>query len=268
MIETNKSNELLSRIGRKLPKLCAMLLEERSHDVVLPEDPADQWALFRALVNTRPPAPAPDGFLELQDVLLENILAYRGVTRLADIEPFGETPHIRLWRGDITTLATDAIVNAANSQMLGCFVPGHHCIDNAIHTFAGIQLRLECARMMEGQHYPEPTGVAKVTDAFNLPSRCVIHTVGPIAEEFATETDKALLANCYTACLDAAVKAGCKSIAFCCMSTGVFGFPRDEAAAIAVATVKDWLASHEQAIEVIFNVFTEKDRELYERSLF
>ena len=267
MIDTDKNHELLPRIERGLPNLCAMLLEERRQDAELPEDPADQWALFRALVNTRPPAPASNGFLELQDALLQDILAYRGVTRLADIPPIGEGSRIRLWRGDITTLAADAIVNAANSQMLGCFVPGHHCIDNAIHTFAGIQLRLECAHLMEKQGRPEPTGMAKVTDAFNLPSKCVIHTVGPIAEGFATDTDKALLANCYTSCLDAAVEAGCESIAFCCISTGVFGFPQDEAAAIAVTTVKDWLASQERAIEVVFNVFTEKDFTLYRKAL-
>ena len=263
MSETNQDSGLLSRNEQELPGLCSMLLDERGQDADLPESPADQWALFRALVNTRPPAPAPDGFLELQDALLQDILAYRGTTRLADIPPIGEASHIRLWRGDITTLATDAIVNAANSQMLGCFVPGHHCIDNAIHTFAGVQLRLECARMMEGQGHPEPTGMAKVTDAFNLPSRHVIHTVGPIAEGFATDTDKALLANCYTSCLDAAVDAGCESIAFCCISTGVFGFPQDEAAKIAVDKVMAWLDFHAAEIEVIFNVFLSADEHLY-----
>ena len=174
---------------------------------------------------------------------------------------------MRLWRGDITTLGVDAIVNAANSQMLGCFVPGHHCIDNAIHTFAGIQLRLECARLMEEQGYPEPTGMAKVTGAFNLPSKRIIHTVGPIACGEASDLDRALLANCYTACLDAALEAGCESIAPCCISTGVFGFPQDEAAHIAVATVDEWLDDHDNALDVVFNVFGETDERLYKALL-
>lgn len=262
-----QDNELLDWIEQTLPKLCAMLLEERAQSADVPDDAAGQWALFRALVNTRPPAAAPEEFLRLQDGLLQDILAFRGATRLEDIPPIGETPHIRLWRGDITTLSADAIVNAANSQMLGCFVPGHHCIDNAIHTFAGVQLRLRCAELMAEQGYSEPTGMAKVTEAFNLPSKRIIHTVGPIAEGFATETDKALLANCYTACLNAAVDSGCRSIAFCCISTGVFGFPQEEATSIAIATVKGWLATHDQSIEVVFNVFAEKDEKLYRKAL-
>lgn len=258
---------LLARIEQALPELCAMLLEERGQAPEVPNDPSEQWALFRALMNTRPPLDVSEGFLILQDSLLHDILAYRGTTQLDDIPPIGSDPRIRLWRGDITTLAADAIVNAANSQMLGCFVPGHHCIDNAIHTFAGVQLRLECARLMEAQGHPEPTGMAKVTDAFNLPSKHIIHTVGPIAEGYATDTDKALLANCYTACLDAALDAGCKSIAFCCISTGVFGFPQDEAAAIAVGTVRDWLHTNDHDMQVLFNVFTDRDQELYREFL-
>lgn len=151
--------------------------------------------------------------------------------------------------------------------MLGCFVPGHHCIDNAIYTFAGIQLRLECACLMEKQGYPEPTGMAKVADAFAMPCKQVVHTVGPIAEGFATESDRALLANCYMACLDAALHASCKSIAFCCISTGVFGFPQDEAARIAVSTVKGWLDSRGRDLDVVFNVFIDRDYELYEELL-
>lgn len=253
--------------SRNLQHLIRLLLMERGEDPVVPEGIEEQWRLFRALVNVRPPAPASDGFLRMQDEMLTGIIEHRGVTRPDDMEPVGSDDRIRLWRGDITTIATDAIVNAANSQMLGCFVPGHHCIDNAIHTFSGVQLRLECARLMEEQGYAEPTGMSKVTGAFNLPCEHIIHTVGPIAEGAVTESDRRLLANCYTACLDAAADIGCGSIAFCCISTGVFGFPQDEAAAIAVHAVRRWLDAHDSSMVVVFDVFSERDEELYRRSL-
>ena len=173
--------ELLQKIEEALPVAIGLLLEERDGAGDVPAGPQAQWDLFRALVNMRTPVPASEELIVSQNRLLQGILEYRGTATLDDIEPVEGRGSIRLWRGDITTLGVDAIVNAANSQMLGCFVPGHHCIDNAIHTFAGIQLRLECARLMEEQGYPEPTGMAKVTSAFNLPSRRIIHTVGPIA---------------------------------------------------------------------------------------
>lgn len=277
---TNKNlmdaSQLITRITAELPALLELLLAERGQvggaasratATDIPADAQEQWNLFRALVNTRPPVAASDELLSQQDALLQHILAYRGTTALADVPSLPGREGVRLWCGDITTLTTDGIVNAANSQMLGCFVPGHHCIDNAIHTFAGIQLRLECARLMDEQGYPEPTGMAKVTGAFNLPSKRVIHTVGPIAEGFASETDKALLANCYTSCLDAAADAGCKSLAFCCISTGVFGFPQDEAASIAVRAVDKWLARNSGVLEVVFNVFSARDEELYQKTL-
>ena len=255
-------------LAEQLPALTTLLLAERgrgSDD--LPADAQAQWDLFRALANTRPPMPASDELIARQDDLLQGIRAYRGVTHLEAIPPQGPDERLRLWRGDITTLAVDAIVNAANSQMLGCFVPGHHCIDNAIHTFAGLQLRLECARLMEAQGYPEPTGMAKVTGAYNLPSRHVIHTVGPIAEGRDTAVDRALLANCYTACLDAAADRGCASVAFCCISTGVFDFPPEAAAEVAVATVRAWLAEHAEPPTVVFNVFSADDEQIYRRLL-
>lgn len=260
--------ELPQRIEETLPAVIELLLEERDEANDIPEDSQAQWDLFRALVNTRPPIPASEGLIVLQDRLLQDILEYRGTMVLDDIEPVEGYGSMRLWRGDITTLGVGAIVNAANSQMLGCFVPGHHCIDNAIHTFAGIQLRLECARLMEEQGYPEPTGMAKVTSAFNLPSKRIIHTVGPIACGEASDLDRALLANCYTACLDAALEAGCESIAICCISTGVFGFPQDEAAHIAVTTVDEWLDDHDNALEVVFNVYGETDERLYRKLLW
>lgn len=259
--------QLKAAVLQALPKLNEMLLEERGQETgPLGDDPQEQWDLFRALVNTRPAESASEEFLALQDEMLQALLAYRGVTDVRDIEP-ATGSDMRLWRGDITTLAADAVVNAANSQMLGCFVPGHHCIDNAIHTFAGVQLRLECARLMAEQGYPEPTGMAKATDAFNLPARHVIHTVGPIAEGIVTQADRALLANCYTSCLDAAADLGCESVAFCCISTGVFGFPQREAAEIAVATVRDWLTRNGRDITVVFDVFGDADEALYRRLL-
>lgn len=260
-------SELLQKIEETLPEVIGLLLAERDETAAIPEGPQAQWDLFRALVNTRPLIPASEELIVSQDRLLQGILEYRGTTTLDDIEPVEGYGSMRLWRGDITTLGVDAIVNAANSQMLGCFVPGHHCIDNAVHTFAGIQLRLERARLMEEQGYPEPTGMAKVTSAFNLPSKRIIHTVGPIARGKASDLDRALLANCYTACLDAALEAGCESIALCCISTGVFGFPQDEAAHIAVATVDEWLDGHDNALDVVFNVYGETDERLYKALL-
>lgn len=265
--------ELAEAVREKLCAVNALLLEERSTwgEPVPAMPPAEearaQWDLFRALVNMRPPVLVPEGLLELQDGLLQDILALRGVTKPEAIRPTADSGAIKLWRGDITTLGADAIVNAANSQMLGCFVPGHHCIDNAIHTFAGVQLRLECACIMEAQGFPEPTGMAKATDAFNLPSKHILHTVGPIAQGQVSETDRGLLADCYRSCLDVAADLECESLAFCCISTGVFGFPQDEAARIAVTTVREWLQSQESGMTVIFDVFSAPDEALYEQLL-
>ncbi|WP_253904818.1 protein-ADP-ribose hydrolase [Adlercreutzia sp. ZJ473] len=252
---------------RNLPALVEMLLVERGEMPEVPEGVDEQWRLFRALVNVRPPIPASDEFLRMQDELLSGIIESRGTTSPDGTEAVGDDGRIRLWRGDITTLATDVIVNAANSQMLGCFVPGHHCIDNAIHTFAGVQLRLECQRLMEAQGFPEPTGMAKVTEAYNLPSKRIIHTVGPIVEGEATPQARALLSNCYTACLNAAADLGCETIAFCCISTGVFGFPKEAAAGIAINAVKNWLSEEESDMIVIFNVFSPTDEALYATGL-
>ncbi len=233
----------------------------------------DLWLAFRGLVNVREPEPADEALLAAQDELLQGMIAEAGITRMADTEPAPEfrgipAGRIRLWRGDITTLAADAIVNAANSGMTGCWAPLHYCIDNAIHTFAGVQLRIECARLMREQGHPEPTGQAKVTPAYNLPSRHVVHTVGPIAEGHPTPEHCAQLAASYRACLDAALAAGDTSIALCCISTGVFGFPQEQAAPIAIGTVRAWLGAHAQDdMTVIFNVFSAEDEAIYRRLL-
>ena len=255
-----------SRKRELLLSCIEMLCEERGVDfgqidVDVPND--GLFSTFRALVNTRQPLPAKEGLLAAQDELLRGLIAEKGITFPADVAPSPVDPRIRLWRGDITTIATDAIVNAANSQMLGCWVPGHHCIDNAIHTFAGIQLRIECARLMDEQGHGEPTGAAKITRAWNLPSGHVIHTVGPIANGRPTDTHRDQLASCYRSCLELAADNDLTSIAFCGISTGVFGFPREEAAQIAVRTVRAWLDGRGEALDVVFNVFSEKDEDVY-----
>lgn len=227
----------------------------------LPADREEKRALLRALFNLRPPLPADERLLSVQDEYLAEELRARGTTLAAELAPL--SGDICLWQGDITTLAADAVVNAANSAMLGCFVPCHRCIDNAIHTYAGIQLRLACHELMERQGHEEPTGGAKITPAFNLPSRYVIHTVGPIVYASLTRRERDELASCYRSCLKLAKENGLKSIAFCCISTGEFRFPNAAAAQIAVDTVREFLKEEGVGMRVIFNVFKDIDREIY-----
>ena len=233
-------------------------------------DIEDKRIALRSLMNIRMPAPMDDEILKVQDEYLSRCLAEKGIVTLADIPETSDK--LSIWQGDITLLQVDAIVNAANSQMLGCFVPMHTCIDNCIHTFAGIQLRLECHNKMEelrsihGPSYQQPTSVPMLTDAYNLPARKVIHVVGPIVSgSLSTEHEKAL-ADCYTNVLDMCLENSLRSVAFCCISTGVFHFPNQRAAEIATATVRSWLSAHPDAMDrVIFNVFKDKDKEYYER---
>lgn len=251
-----------------LEQLVAMLEAERGTTAGEIVSTDDVWLQFRAVVNTRPPWPATPEFLELQDELLQGMIAAAGIHSVDDAHPSPADARLRLWRGDITTFAVDAIVNAANSQMLGCWAPLHYCIDNAIHTFAGVQLRIECARLMAEQGVDEPTGTAKITPAYNLPSKHVIHTVGPIANGQPNSEHRAQLASCYESCLNLARENGIKSIAFCCISTGVFGFPQQEAAQIAVDTVRTWLDTNPDAgITVVFNVFSDADEAIYRHIL-
>jgi O-acetyl-ADP-ribose deacetylase (regulator of RNase III) len=253
--------------------LIAWLLAERPEyaDMQVPEDEEGQRQLLRALMNVRAPLPVTDEFLAVQDAYLAERLSERGVTALDSLAPVGDEgvdAQLYLWRGDITTLAVDAIVNAANDQMLGCFVPGHHCIDNAIHTFAGVQLRLACAEVMARRGRPEPTATATVTPAFNLPARLVVHTVGPIvAGRRPSPRDELLLRRCYRSCLEAASDAGCASLAFCCISTGVFGYPQEAAARVAVHEVRRWLVETGSALRVVFDVFGPQDEGIYRRVL-
>ena len=247
--------------------LIERLIDEqpRYKNLAIPQNEAEQKKLLRSLFNVRMSGEIDDDFLKIQDEYLREEISQKGITDVEDLIPV--TDGIYLWQGDITTLKCGAIVNAANSQMLGCFAPCHGCIDNAIHTYAGVQLRLECARIMKKQGHEEKTGGAKITSAYNLPCDRVIHTVGPIVRGALTESDKKLLASCYRSCLDIADKNSVKSIAFCCVSTGEFHFPNDKAAEIAVKTVKEYKERRKSKIEVIFNVFKDVDHEIYRKLL-
>lgn len=231
----------------------------------VPSDTAEQKLLLRALFNVRMPKAASNEFLKIQDEYLREETRLKGVTDISVLTPI--QPDIYLWQGDITTLKCDAIVNAANNQMLGCFCPNHGCIDNAIHTFAGVQLRLACAELMAKQGHDEPTGQAKITPAFNLPCRYVLHTVGPIVGGRLAERDCELLRSCYRSCLALADEKQLESIAFCCISTGEFRFPNERAAEIAIQAVKDYKKETKSEIKVIFDVWKNKDYEIYKRLL-
>lgn len=296
---TAHSNELMFPLPPQAPDALISPLPPQAPDALIatlpPQAQADLWLQARALMNVRPPWPASDEFLAAQNELLQGLIEEAGIHTLANATQSKVDPRIFLWRGDITTLAVDAIVNAANSGMTGCWAPLHFCIDNAIHTFAGVQLRAECAALMQARDLPESisdselisnsgpilrsdltplvelanntdlTATALVTSAYNLPCRWVIHTVGPIASGQPTIEDAKLLAQTYIACLNAAVSIGARSIAFPCISTGVFGYPQGEAAQIAVKTVRDWLDERPccRNIDVVFNVFGETDEQLY-----
>jgi O-acetyl-ADP-ribose deacetylase (regulator of RNase III) len=242
--------------------------------LAIPGDAPSKRHLLRMLMNIRPPLPARPDLLALQDRFLSAERASVAVTdphRLPTIgEAFGEGSipfrnHLVLWKGNITTLAADAIVNAANSKLLGCFVPHHRCIDNAIHSAAGIQLRMECHQLMQSQGFDEPVGQAKLTQGYNLPARHVIHTVGPMICDSVTDEDALSLASCYKACLQTAVgRQDIRTVAFCGVSTGEFRFPKELAAKISTRTVCDWLAGSATRLErIVFNVFTREDYNVY-----
>ena len=270
--------------AKRLEELLARFKADsgRCRDWDVPREETAMRQALRALMNVRMPGEMDADTLRLQDEYLTRRAREKGVVTLADIltaaaqygaaAPFGEK--LSVWQGDITRLALDAIVNAANSQMLGCFVPLHSCIDNCIHTFAGVQLRAECARRMDalraryGEDYEQPTAVPMLTGGYNLPAKRVIHVVGPIVEDGLTPALERDLADCYRNALDLCLENGLRSVAFCCISTGVFRFPPDRAAEIAVAAVVAWLRRHPDAMDrIVFNVFRDEDRALYERIL-
>ena len=256
----------MNQSERRLFLIQSLLKENPDYrDMGIPADVNTQRQLLRGLLNIRAPRRSSPDFLQIQDEYLQGETAAKGITDAADLVPM--QPGLYLWQGDITTLKCDAIVNAANSGMTGCYCPNHGCIDNAIHTYAGVQLRLACAELMEQQGYPEPTGQAKITPAFDLPCRYVLHTVGPIINGRVTQRDRALLASCYRSCLELAAEKGLESVAFCCISTGEFHFPNELAAEIAVQTVKAFLKKQTSVKKVIFNVFKDMDKKIYERLL-
>ena len=230
------------------------------------QDIVSQRRLLRSLMNLRMPEPLSRDFLKVQDELLGEEREEKGIVDPDDLPTIGDQ-NIALWQGDITRLSAGAIVNAANSALLGCFVPCHGCIDNAIHSAAGLQLRDECEKIMRRQGFEEPAGQAKITKGYNLPAEYVIHTVGPIVQTEPTENDREVLISCYRSCLELAVSKKLRSIAFCCISTGVFQYPSRQAAQAAIDTVRDFLKRDKSGIRVVFDVFTDSDRELYEELL-
>lgn len=251
--------------------LMSALLQENAQyrGLELPAEEETQRQLLRGLMNIRLPKAIPAEVLKVQDAYLQERSRQTGTV------DSGELPVIQqiregslcLWQGDITTLRCDAIVNAANSGMTGCYIPNHRCIDNCIHTYAGMQLRWACEQIMQRQGHAEPTGSAKITPAFNLPCRYVLHTVGPIISGKVTKNDCALLESCYQSCLELAEEHGLESVAFCCISTGEFHFPNALAAEIAVQTVRKFMQRAASVKRVIFNVFKDEDKAIYEKLL-
>ena len=243
------------------------LLDERPEyrGARVPAGGEEQRLLLRALMNVRTARKCSPEFLRVQDEYLRAELEAKGITDIGSLTPVRGGLYI--WRGDITTLRCDAIVNAANSGMTGCYVPNHRCIDNCIHSYAGVELREYCAELMRRQGHEEPTGGAKITPAYNLPCRYVLHTVGPIISGRVTKQDEELLASCYRSCLKLAAENGLESVAFCCISTGEFHFPNERAAEIAVKTVEEFMQKESSVRKVIFNVFKDRDEEIYRRLL-
>ena len=241
-------------------EMLGILLEERNEIAAFSYPYKVKRDLIWGFLNQRLPNPVSPRFLEIQDRLFSSETEERGVV---DADEFAYDDGIALWQGDITRLKADAVVNAANNSLLGCFIPHHKCIDNVIHSRAGVQVRLDCSKIMGAQGESEPSGCAKITLAYNLPSKYIIHTVGPMVSIQVTEDNERVLRNCYLSCLNLAREMKLKSIAFCCISTGIFGFPGEDAAAIAVGAVKNWLLETGYPIRVVFNVFLDKDLEVY-----
>ena len=269
-IQRKRGRARMMKRSEQIHYLNEALLEEmpeyRREAGRLPQDAESQRYFLRCLMNVREPRALSPRFLQAQDELLQAEREEKGIVHVADLPAVPGDERIVLWQGDITRLDADAIVNAANAQLLGCFRPGHNCIDNVIHSAAGLQLREECASIMRAQGHEEPTGQAKITKGYNLPAKHVLHTVGPIIEGPLTEKDRELLASCYRSCLKLAEENRLKSVAFCCISTGVFRFPKEEAARIAVSTVRGYL--EKGTIEkVIFCVHGEENLRIYQNLL-
>ena len=249
---------LIRELQREMPQY---------QDIRIPVTEEEQWNLLRSLFNVRPPYPASQEFLKVQDEYLSELVRSRGIVDAESLPASELDPRITLWQGDITTLRCDAIVNAANSALLGCWQPCHSCIDNMIHSISGVQLRIKCNEIIQEQGHEEETGTAKITPAYNLPCKYVLHTVGPIISGPLRKEDCDLLAGCYQSCLELAAGNNVRSVAFCCISTGVFHFPQQRAAEIAVETVRQFLETDSSIDRVIFNVFTDRDLTIYQKLL-
>lgn len=256
MNQSERRTYLIENLLKEQPRYAKMQI---------PSEANEQRTILRSLMNIRMPGFISEDFLQIQDEYLAEIRKEKGMITLSDMEEV--KPDIYIWQGDITRLKVGAIVNAANSGMTGCYQPCHNCIDNCIHTYAGIQLRNKCAEIMEAQGYEEPTGQAKITPAYNLPCDYVVHTVGPIVQGRLTKEHESLLESCYRKCLAISDENGVKSIAFCCISTGVFMFPNERAAEIAVEAVRKYKEENNSNIKVIFNVFKDEDAAIYYRLL-
>ena len=241
--------------------------ESQLSDYPIPNDEQGQKDLLRGLMNIWVPKDLSDEFLKIQDEYLTEENRRAGITDINDLEPIKSDNRLYLWQGDMTTLRVDALTNPANSELLGCWRILHNCADNIVHSKSGLMLRKTCNCIMEKQGHPEPTGQAKITPAYNLPCDYVIHTVGPIVQGPLTKKHEQLVASCYKSCLDIAEENGVKSIAFCCISTGVFMFPNQRAAEIALETVKNWLDETGSEMKIVFNVFKDIDFEIYEKLL-
>lgn len=249
---------LIREMQREMPQYAGL---------AIPEEEAGQRRLLRSLFNLRPPYPVSEDFLKVQNAYLSETIRERGIVDAKDLPAVKASPRITIWQGDITTLRCDAIVNAANSALLGCWQPCHSCIDNIIHTLSGVQLRIRCNEIMQAQGHEEPAGSAKITPAYNLPCRYILHTVGPIITGPLRRQDCEALAGCYRSCLELAAENGIQSVAFCCISTGVFHFPQEKAARIAAETVMHYLETNDSIRQVIFNVFTDRDLSIYRNLL-
>jgi len=258
MTQEERRIYLIRELQREMPQY---------KNLAIPDTENEQWQLLRSLFNVRPPYPASKDFLKVQDEYLSEMIRQRGITVACDLPRVKGDPKITLWQGDITRLRCDAIVNAANSALLGCWQPCHSCIDNIVHSLSGVELRIKCNEIMQAQGHEEETGTAKITPAYNLPCKYVLHTVGPIISGPLRKSDCDLLASCYQSCLELAAENEVQSIAFCCISTGVFHFPQERAAEIAIKTVKSFLETDSSIQQVIFNVFTDKDLAIYQKML-
>jgi O-acetyl-ADP-ribose deacetylase (regulator of RNase III) len=258
MIHSEKRLYLIKELLSELPQY---------RDMEIPDNTEEQKHLLRGLMNIRAPRPIGTEFLKVQDEYLSEEVREKGIIDSDTLPVSPINNRLVLWRGDITTLKVDGIVNAANRALRGCFVPCHSCVDNIIHSVSGIQLRLACDKLMTEQGYDEPTGKAKITPAYNLPCRFLLHTVGPIVADRLTETHCRQLADCYKSCLELASGKGLRSIAFCCISTGEFRFPQKKAAEIAVQTVTEFLQTNAQIEKVVFNVFKQEDYDIYKKLL-